>query len=91
VHSIAPEGGKQVAVPVNLGTAMAEGAYRVYRIQGGDVIYVPGTSVETSGGANVAYVVGDVPRPGAYAVGSGIDLLKVVASPEHDPTARSRT
>jgi polysaccharide biosynthesis/export protein len=74
------EGGVQKSIPVNLATAMQEGKLEaVPGLKAGDVIYVPGTSMENAGGANVAYVIGDVARPGAYSVGSGMDLMKVVS------------
>lgn len=74
------EGGVQRSIPVNLATAMQEGKLEsVPTLKAGDVIYVPGTSMENAGGANVAYVIGDVARPGAYSVGSGMDLLKVLS------------
>jgi polysaccharide export outer membrane protein len=74
------EGGRQVSIPVNLAAAMQDGDLAaVPSLKAGDVVYVPGTAVELGGGGNVAYVVGDVARPGAYSVGSGMDLMKVVS------------
>lgn len=74
------EGGRQVAVPVDLAAAMRDGNLAaVPALKAGDVVYVPGSAAEMGGGANVAYVVGDVARPGAYSVGNGMDLMKLVS------------
>jgi polysaccharide export outer membrane protein len=57
-------------------------------VQPGDMIYVPGSFVGAGGqaggqvaggGGNVAYVFGQVARPGAYALGSQADIVEVLS------------
>jgi polysaccharide export outer membrane protein len=50
----------------------------------GDLVYVPGASgfggqAVAGAGSNVAYVFGQVARPGAYPVTGGADLVEVLA------------
>ncbi|MBD3161501.1 MAG: hypothetical protein GF346_04755 [Candidatus Eisenbacteria bacterium] len=44
-----------------------------------DVVFVPSLGAEAGAGSNAAYITGDVAQPGAYGVGSGIDLLKLIS------------
>jgi polysaccharide biosynthesis/export protein len=75
------EGERQSAQTVDLTSALQSGDFSALpALAPGDVVYVP--TVAGPGGTespNSVYISGDVARPGAYGIGSGLDLLKVVS------------
>jgi polysaccharide biosynthesis/export protein len=74
------ENGKSNNIRVDVSAALKNGTFDALpALQPGDVIYVPAIAGNVGSDANVAYISGVVSRPGAYSVGAGLDLIKVLA------------
>ncbi len=74
------EEGTEKSMTVDLSESFRTGDIQgLPRLVTGDVIYVPSASADVAGGGSVAFLVGEISRPGAYPVGRGMDLLKLLA------------
>ena len=74
------EGKQRTTVTVDLLRAMKTGDFEgLPELRANDVVFVPSTMTELGAGTDAAYVVGEVARPGAYSVGTGLDLLKLLS------------
>jgi polysaccharide export outer membrane protein len=80
IQIIRTEGARQTATTVDLAAAMARGDLSdIPALRPGDMVFVPSTAAEATGGTSPAYVLGDVGRAGPVSVGAGLDLLKVLS------------
>ena len=83
VQLLRREGGARVPVSVDVARALAEGAEEVLPgLRPGDSILVPGGAGAGAAAApgSAAGVLGEVNKPGLYAVGAGQDLWTVLAA-----------
>ena len=72
--------GQRSAISVDIAEAMRTGDFSgLPELLPDDVVFVPSTGAEAGAGSNAAFITGDVAQPGAYGVGSGIDLLKLIS------------
>ncbi|NWF91207.1 MAG: polysaccharide biosynthesis/export family protein [Ignavibacteriaceae bacterium] len=73
-------GEQQTVLTVDLTDALQTGDFgSLPPLVPGDVIYVPAVGGPWGELGRAAYVIGEVARPGAYAVGTGLDLVKVLS------------
>jgi polysaccharide export outer membrane protein len=71
---------QQTTITVDLTRAMASGDLSgLPKLEASDVIFVPSAGGEVGQAANAVYVTGEVASPGAYGIGSGMELLKIIA------------
>ncbi len=90
------DGAETQTMTVDLSRAMQTGDLAaVPKLEPGDMVFVPGTPGGTATGQSVigggVYVMGEVLRPGAYALAPGMDLLQLLAvagglGPQADPS-----
>jgi polysaccharide export outer membrane protein len=74
------EGKQRATITVDLSGAMATGDISgLPELQANDIVFVPATMAEGGTRSDAAYVAGEVRQPGAYSVGSGLDLLKLLS------------
>jgi len=71
---------QQTVLTVDLTSALQSGDFgSLPPLMPGDVIYVPAVGGPWGELSRAAYVIGEVARPGAYSVGTGLDLVKVLS------------
>ena len=81
------EGGLRTTITVDLSNAMSTGDIAgLPELRANDVVFIPSTLTEIGASMDAAYVIGEVARPGAYAVGGGIELLKLLSLSGGTPT-----
>ena len=79
VQVLRTEANKPVSIKVDIAAALKNGTFAdLPPLQSGDMIFVPSFAGDVGSGTNVAYVAGQISRPGAYPVGGGLDLMKVI-------------
>jgi polysaccharide export outer membrane protein len=74
------DGKQRTTITVDLSSAMATGDVSgLPGLRANDIVFVPATMADGGTQSDAAYIAGEVRQPGAYSVGSGLDLLKLLS------------